>query len=111
MHRTILALAAGALVAGTAASAAGPVNTRQLNQERRIDAGKRSGKLTEAEAARLKAQQSRIRAEVAQMRAHHPQGLTEADKARLTAMQDEADAAIIGQKKDAQRGPNKLKID
>ncbi|WBO21486.1 hypothetical protein [Sphingomonas abietis] len=109
MKRTLIALTLGALVT-SGLVAAKPVNVRQLNQERRIDAGLRSGKLTHAEAASLRAQQASIRAAVAQMRARHPQGLTAADKARLTGLQDQADRGIIHQKDDAQRGPNKLKI-
>ncbi|WP_454885311.1 hypothetical protein [Sphingomonas oryzagri] len=107
MKRTLIALALASLVAPGIASAAPTVNVRQLNQERRIDAGLRSGKLTRPEADRLRAQQSAIRAEVAQMRRRHPHGLTGADKARLTALQDRADAAILGQKHDTQRGPDK----
>jgi hypothetical protein len=109
MKRMLIALAIGTFV-GSGAMAAATVNVRQLNQERRIDAGLRSGKLTQAEASHLRAQQASIRSEVARMRQRHPHGLTEADKQRLTAMQDEADRAILHQKDDAQRGPNKLKM-
>lgn len=110
MKRTLLAIMLGGLIVPTVAMAAAPVNVRQLNQERRIDAGLRSGKLTRAEAERLRAQQASIRAEVSVMRKRHPHGLTEADKRRLTALQDQADRGIIRQKDDAQRGPNKLKL-
>jgi gas vesicle protein len=110
MKRILIALAIGTLIGSGAATAAAPVNVRQLNQERRIDAGLRSGKLTRTEADRLRMQQASIRAEVARMRARHPHGLTEGDKRRLTAMQDQADRAILHQKDDAQRGPNKLKL-
>lgn len=110
MKRMLIALAIGTLIGSGVASAAPTVNVRQLNQERRIDAGLRSGKLTRGEAKRLRAQQSAIRAEVAQMRRRHPHGLTENDKVRLTAMQDQADRAILRQKDDGQRGPNKLRI-
>jgi hypothetical protein len=110
MKRILFALALGTLVAPGIAIAAHPANVRQLNQERRIDAGLRSGKLTQAEAARLRAQQASIRAEAARMHDRHPHGLTARDKARLTALQDEADRAILHQKHDAQRGPDKLKL-
>jgi gas vesicle protein len=110
MKRMLVALAIGTLIGSGAAMAAAPVNVRQLNQERRIDAGLRSGKLTRAEADHLRAQQAAIRAEVSRMRARHPHGLTEGDKQRLTALQDQADHAILHQKDDAQRGPNKLKM-
>jgi gas vesicle protein len=110
MKRLLIAMAIGTMVASGAAMAAAPVNVRQLNQERRIDAGLRSGKLTRSEANRLRAQQASIRAEVKRMRVRHPHGLTESDKRRLTALQDQADRAILRQKDDAQRGPNKLKM-
>lgn len=110
MKRLVVALALGTMVVSGAAMAAAPVNVRQLNQERRIDAGLRSGKLTRMEAEHLRAQQASIRAEVARMRARHPHGLTEGDKQRLTALQDQADRGILKQKDDAQRGPNKLKL-
>jgi hypothetical protein len=110
MKGLFVALAIGTLVASGAAMAAAPVNVRQLNQERRIDAGVRSGKLTAAEAARLRAQQASIRAEVSRMRARHPHGLSEGDKKQLTALQDRADAAILNKKDNAQRGPDKLKM-
>jgi hypothetical protein len=110
MKRLLFALGIGTLMVSSAAIAAAPVNVRQLNQERRIDAGLRSGKLTRSEAAHLRAQQASIRDEVSHMRVKHPHGLTEADKRRLTALQDQADKAILRQKDDAQRGPNKLKM-
>jgi len=110
MKRLLIAMAIGTMVASGAAMAAAPVNVRQLNQERRIDAGLRSGKLTRPEANRLRAQQASIRAEVKRMRVRHPHGLTESDKRRLTALQDQADRAILRQKDDAQRGPNKLRM-
>ena len=109
MKHMLIALAAGSLI-GSAVMAAPTVNVRQLNQERRIDAGLRSGKLTKPEAERLRAQQASIRADVARMRVRHPHGLTESDKRRLTALQDQADRSILNQKSDAQRGPNKLKL-
>jgi gas vesicle protein len=110
MKRMLIALAIGTMIGSGAAIAAAPVNVRQLNQERRIDAGLRSGKLTRAEADRLRAQQASIRAEVSRMRARHPHGLTESDKRRLTALQNQADHAILRKKDNAQRGPDKLKL-
>lgn len=108
MKRVLIAAIAACVASGVVSAA--PVNTRQLNQERRIETGKRTGTLTEAEYHRLQAQQQVIRAEVRRMRVRHPHGLTESDKRRLTALQDQADAAINAQKHDAQRGPNKLKL-
>lgn len=110
MKNIILALGLAAIVSGGTASAAGPVNVRQLNQERRIDAGTRSGKLTRSEARRLKAQQASIKREEDRLRARHGGRLTAADKRRIHAMQEAANRSILQQKHDGQRGPNKLKI-
>ena len=108
--KTIATIVMATLGLGTVAQAASPVNARQLNQERRIDAGVRSGKLTHSEAARLKAEQRAIRQEEARMRARHRGRLTEQDKRIIHARQEAADRHILGQKHDRQRGPNKLKI-
>lgn len=110
MKKTILALGLAAMTIGGTASAAGPVNVRQLNQERRIDAGTRSGKLTRVEAARLKRQQLAIKREEDRLRARHGGRLTAADKRLIHARQEAANRAILQQKHDSQRGPNKLKI-
>ncbi|TVV70599.1 hypothetical protein [Sphingomonas solaris] len=111
MKKTILTLGLAALtLGGVAASAEGPVNARQLNQERRIDAGKRSGKLTHAEAARLKSQQAAIKREEDRMRARHGGKLTAQDKRIIHARQEQANRAILQQKQDSQRGRNHLKI-
>jgi len=56
MHRAILAMAAAASVATCSVPATAQRNARQLNQERNIDAGIRSGKLTTREARNLKAE-------------------------------------------------------
>ena len=56
MKRTLTAIAAALSVAAMAAPASAAVNARQLNQERNIDAGVRSGKLTPREARNLRAE-------------------------------------------------------
>jgi hypothetical protein len=110
MKKTILALGLAAITVAGSASAAGPVNVRQLNQERRIDAGARSGKLTRAEAARLRAQQAAIKREEDRLRARHGGKLTAADRRLIHARQEAANRAILRQKNDGERGRNKLKI-
>jgi hypothetical protein len=110
MRKTMIALALGAMAAAGAAQAEMPVNARQVNQERRIDAGVRSGKLTRAEAARLKREQAEIKRYEDGLRAAHGGKLTEHDKMLVHARQDAANARILHQKNDAQRGPNKLKL-
>lgn len=110
MKRFILALALGAVTVGGTVAVAGPVNLRQANQERRIDAGKRSGKLTNAEAAHLKAQQRMIERDENRMRARHGGKLTAHDKRIIHARQKQADRAILARKHNAARGRNHLKI-
>ena len=110
MNKTFIALTLSALAVGTAVSAAGPVNVRQANQERRIDAGSRSGKLTRHEAATLKAQQRSIQRLEARLRARHGGHLTARDKRIIHARQAQANRAILAQKHDRQRGKNHLKL-
>ena len=110
MKKLIAAALLGALGLGAAAQAAPVVNLRQANQERRIDAGTRSGKLTHREAARLKAEQRQIAMQEKRMRARHGGHLTARDKRAIHAQQAAANRHILNQKHDAQRGPNKLKL-
>jgi hypothetical protein len=111
MKRTLLALALGATTIGAVAGQAEkPVNVRQLNQERRIDAGVRSGKLSPHEAARLKGQQASIRADEAHRRAVHGGHLTAHDKRLIHARQDSANAMILKKKNNAVRGKDHLKL-
>jgi hypothetical protein len=109
MRYTMMALAAAAMLVGGTASAKGPVNARQLNQERRIDAGRRSGKLTQHERDVLYAEQHAIQRLAAQLKARHGK-LTDADKRLIHARQNAADRHILGQKSDRQRGKNHLKL-
>lgn len=109
MH--ILSIAAiGALLVAGAAQAQHPTNVRQLNQERRIDAGTRSGKLTRAEAARLKSEQASITRLERQLKARHGGRLTSADKRLIHARQAQANRHILAQKHDSERGKNHLKL-
>lgn len=110
MRKLVMAVGLAALVAGAAAEAERPINVRQLNQERRIDAGRRSGKLTVAEAARLRAEQRSITALSHRLRARHGGHLTDADKRLIHRRQEQANAHILRQKRDAQRGKNHLKL-
>lgn len=100
----------GLVAIGTTAVAQSPVNVRQANQERRIDAGERSGKLTRAEQARLKSEQRSIAQLEKQLRARHGGRLTAADKRLIHSRQEAANRHILAQKHDTQRGKNKLKL-
>lgn len=110
MRTVTIALALATLAVGAAAEAQSPVNVRQANQERRIDAGTRSGKLTRSEAARLKAEQRSIARLKADLKARHGGRLTAADKRLIHARQDAANRHILRQKHDTQRGKNHLKL-
>ena len=107
MKKLIITLAAGALIAGNAVAA---VNVRQLNQDRRIDAGVRSGKLTRREAANLKGEERYIVNLEKGMRARHGGHLTDADKAIVHAKQDRINQLILGKKNNRYRGKNHLKV-
>lgn len=109
MRKMVMAMMLGAMTLGVAVDAQAAVNVRQLNQQRRIDAGKRSGKLSPREYATLKAEQRSIERREARLKARHGR-LTDADKREIALMQDRADRHIIGQKNDAQRGKNHLKL-
>ena len=110
MKKLIAAAVLGALGLGAVAQAAPIVNARQANQERRIDAGTRSGKLTHREAARLKAEQHSIAMQEKRARARHGGHLTARDKRMIHARQEAANRHILAQKHNRHRGPNKLKI-
>jgi hypothetical protein len=110
MKKIIVALALGAVSVATAASAQGPVNARQLNQERRIDAGTRSGKLSPHEAARLKSQQHSISRQEDRLRARHGGHLTRRDKQIIHTRQARANQAILAKKHNRVRGKDHLKL-
>ncbi|MBE7219920.1 MAG: hypothetical protein INR64_15730 [Caulobacteraceae bacterium] len=87
-----LVAAAASLLAATAASA--QVNARQDEQQRRIDNGVASGRLTPGEAAHDERQQGRIARTEDRMRARNGGPLTANQKARLNARQNAASAHI-----------------
>lgn len=64
MKKATLALAFMGLLVGAAPAHAGSVDCRERHQQRRIVQGLRSGELTWREAARLSAQEARVRAEL-----------------------------------------------
>lgn len=111
MKKIIVAFALGAIGLTGAAQAADPiVNARQLNQERRIDAGTRSGKLTPHEADALRGQQHSISHEEQRLRARHGGHLTARDKRAIHARQARANRAILAKKHNRYHGKNHLKL-
>ncbi|MCO5107372.1 MAG: hypothetical protein M9907_09840 [Burkholderiaceae bacterium] len=95
---------AGLLAAATGAAFAQAntpgVEQRQLNQERRIEQGERSGALTAREVNRLEAGQARV--ERMEDRAKSDGAVTRAERARLHRAQDVQSARIARQKHDRQ---------
>lgn len=108
MKKIVLAFTLATLTASTVVPATAAINVRQLEQQRQIDAGKRSGKLTERERRSLKAEQRSIVMLERQMRARHGGQLTRRDKQILHARQRAAGRHIRYEKYDLQRGKNHL---
>lgn len=103
MLKTLYAAAGALALFAVAAPSVAAVNVRQLNQERRIDAGVRSGKLTRHEARVLKSEQRLIARQKARLKARHGGHLTRAQKARIHARQDAANRHIVRLKHNAAR--------
>lgn len=110
MRTPLLAFALAAITLTAPAYAAGPINVRQLDQERLIDAAERNGKLTRAEANMLNADQRSIRRLQNRMLAQHGGRLTRRDKYILHSRQDQAQRNLRREKNDRQRGRNHLKL-
>lgn len=104
MNKLIITLTAGLMAVGTAVPATAAVNVRQLNQDRRIDAGVRSGKLSAHEAAHLRSEQRLIERQKAAMKARHGGKLTAHDKRVVKERQDAANRHILHLKSNGQRG-------
>jgi len=93
MTGIICIMAAGAAMAGTSDPI---IEQRQINQERRIDQGVRSGRLTPAEAGRLEAQQARIEQREERMKSDGK--LTAAERRKLDRQQNRASRNIYRKK-------------
>ena len=84
-----------------ASFAQGTINAREREQQQRIRQGIRSGELTRIEAARLEAEQARIRS--AEARARRSGGVfTLRERARIQRELDQANRHIYRQKHDRQ---------
>ncbi|HEY0269465.1 MAG TPA: hypothetical protein VGC10_00580 [Sphingomonas sp.] len=110
MKKRISALMLAAFGLATATSAMAQTNLRQLNQERRIDAGVRSGKLAPGEAATLRGQQHAIEHQSSRMRARHGGHLTAYDKRVIHARQARANRLILAKKHNRIRGKDHLPL-
>lgn len=90
------------LVAGLALAAPTDdpgIQRREVNQERRIDQGVKSGQLTPQEAGKLDAQQARIQQTEEKMKADGK--LTAKERRKLHRMQDRASGNIYRKKHNA----------
>ena len=99
-----LAIAASSVVTATAWSAgvAARDQLRNLNQERRIEQGLRSGALTTKEAGRLEREEQRIdRMEALDLKNG---SLSTAEQRRINAAENKASRDILDEKTDAQHG-------
>ena len=102
MRKITLALTLAALAIGTAAQADVGIDVRQANQQRQIDAGGRSGKLSRRERTVLTHEQYAIKNEEARLRARG--GFGNRDQARIMAMLDRSQAHITRLKNNRERG-------
>jgi hypothetical protein len=105
MRKLTLIAVLGSLALGTAAQADVGIDIRQANQQRQIDAGKRSGKLSIGERRILTNEQRAIKSQEARYRDSRP-GFTNREQASIMAMLDRAQAHIDRLKRNRTRGPN-----
>jgi len=103
-NAAIAVLLATAGSAAFAQAATPGVDQRQLNQERRIEQGERTGALTTREANRLEAGQARV--ERMEERAKSDGTVTRGERARLHQAQGVQSARIARQKHDRQHDFN-----
>lgn len=105
MKKIFIASALGALMFSTVAHADIGIDTRQLDQSRQIDAGKRSGKLSRRERDVLNQEQRNIKRVEARLRVRG-NDLSERDERRLGVLLDRSQAHIIQLKNNRERGRN-----
>jgi hypothetical protein len=105
MRKTSVILAALTLGIGTAAMADVGIDLRQADQQRQIDAGKRSGKLSLSERQILTNEQRAIKRQEARYRDSRP-GFTNREQGAIMAMLDRAQAHIDRLKRNRRRGPD-----
>ena len=105
MRNLIFIAVLGSLALGTAAQADVGIDLRQANQQRQIDAGKRSGKLSRRERQILTNEQRAIKRQEARYRYSRP-GFTNWEQGKIMGMLDRAQAHIDRLKRNRTRGPN-----
>ena len=105
MHKLTFIAAVASLAIGTAAQADVGIDLRQINQQRQIDAGKRSGKLSLRERQTLTNEQRMIKRQEARYKASGGR-FTNREEAAIMAMLDRSQAHINRLKNNRTRGPN-----
>lgn len=101
MQWTMTAMCAFALSTGVAAAKTPTAKNRQINQQKRIGQGVKSGELTKAEARRLERNAARIRRSTVKDR--HDQGVfTLRERVKAHKKLNRQSAAIAKQKHDKQ---------
>jgi len=103
MRNITFGLIIASLAVGTAAQADVGIDARQADQQRQIDAGKRSGKLSLRERQVLTKEQKQIKLAEARLRVRG-NNLGERDEARLNAMLNKAQRHIDQLKNNRERG-------
>ncbi len=101
--KNLVALLTTLLLAGSmsyAQTATPKVTDRQVNQQKRIQQGIKSGELTKKEVAGLQAQQARIQG--AKVAAKSDGVVTAKERAKINSMQNKASRNIYRQKHDGQ---------
>ena len=101
LKQTLMTMAAAAALACAVPAAAQNINERQRELDARIDAGVRTGDLTNGEAARLRAEFADIARAEAQYR-ESGRGLTEAERADLDRRFDALSLRVRAERHDAQ---------
>ena len=109
MRKIILGLTVAALAIGTAAQADIKIDARQANQQRQIDAGKRSGKLSRAERDILTAEQHAIKRQEDRY-SRSGRRMTDAEEAAIGRMLDRSQAHIERLKHNRVRGRHGVHI-
>ena len=108
MRKLTFGLILASLAIGTAAQADVGIDARQADQQRQIDAGKRSGKLSRRERDVLTNEQRQIKTVEGRLRARG--GFHNRDQARIEAMLDKAQRHIDQLKNNRERGPNGIHL-
>jgi hypothetical protein len=109
MKKIFIAAALGSLMVSSAAYADIGIDSRQLDQSRQIDAGKRSGKLSRRERNVLNQEQRNIKVAESRLRSRG-NNLSERDERRLGLMLDRAQAHIRQLKNNRERGRSGIRI-